>query len=355
MITTKQSPAGICLLLLTFLAACLPTQAPKEVLSLPNSYYGAVLRFPDGAILIDAGHLQYYALADGRFIEIPFQEDTRCRRTSYTLPTALPDGKIGFNMICDGRWPERPIGQDGARYLVAYDWGSQQFEQIVAEPLPIESGVFSWHPEMIRGVQEVGSLFRTLTWLTPTQADPITLTITDGQRSWSLAENLNEVTDTTRVGTVRYPAWSPDGRFIAFWAASNVVQYPSGTLNPAGIYNLYLLDPDALQLQTILRGVAEVGPVVWSPNSQWLAFTGVINAFRDNLWLVSVNGRVAERVARGSSLEFWSSFNGWNWLDEQAIIATRCLDEDCAQTEVAQHDVSWIVEMLGGETAVGSN
>src|SRR5690606_22387594 len=177
-------------------------------------------------------------------------------------------------------WPEQPVGQDDARFIMAYDWETRTFEQLVAEPLPFESSFFSWNPEMTRGVQTLGSLLATITWLTPKGMEPISVTIGTGEQSWSLDEHLSVMEDygrsinrTSEVGIARTPTWSPDGRFVALWASSNLIGR-SGMSRARATYTLYLLGPDTLQLQPILENVQNTAPLVWSPDSQWLAFTG---------------------------------------------------------------------------------
>jgi hypothetical protein len=351
---------GIGTLLITVIASCVPIQEsglPAQQLSVPAGFYGAVLRFPNGEIFIQTGRLSpakpdalhYYWLSEERFVEIAITDDLRCRLTEYTIPTALPDGRLGLSEICRSYWPDRPIGRDDARFIMAYDWETGAIEQIVEEPLSVESSSFSWNPEMTRGVQGIGSLLGTITWISPTDIEPMTVTIGMGEQSWSLDENLVVMEDyrrghdrTAEVGIARNPAWSPDGRFIAFWASTNVIG-SSGMSRARGTYSLYLLDPVTLQLQQILENVQNMTILVWSPDSQWLVFTGDIESSKDGLWLISADGNILEFIDRGSDVDFSRDFNGWNWFNNQEIIATRCLAPNCDQTEVVKYDVSAFV------------
>lgn len=351
---------GIGVLFIAFLAACVSIQEPglpAQQMSVPPDLYSDVLRFPDGKIWIAVGRdpsyesqmAHYYILQEERFIDIPLPDDPRCERTKYTSPMALPNGKIGFSMICGSYWPDRPIGQDDSRFIVAYDWETGVFEQIVEEPLFMEASYSSWNPEMTRGVLGIASLLGTVAWVTPTGMEPMTITIGTGEQSWSLAENLVVMEDyrhgndrTTGVGIARNPEWSPNGRSIAFWASTNLIGR-SGMSRARGIYSLYLLDPDTLQLQEILENAENVGLLVWSPNSQWLAFVGDTDTTKESLWLISADGNTLQFVDKGAGFDFYSTFYGWNWLNNQEIIATRCLDSNCDQSEVIKYDVSEIV------------
>lgn len=348
------------IVLIAVLAACVPIQEPglpAQQLSVPPGHYDDVLRFPDGSIFLAYGRepsyetqmARYYVLSEERFIDIHLPDDPRCRRTEFTAATVQPNGHLGFSMECGGYWPDRPLGPDGARLIVAYDWETGTIEQIVEEPLPTDTGRPSWNPEMTRGVMSYGGLLGTITWITPTGMEPMTITIGTGEQSWSLAENLVVMEDyrhgndrTTEVGIARNPAWSPDGRYIAFWASTNVIGR-SGMSRARGIYNLYLLDPETMKLHPILEGVQNMTLLSWSPDSQWLAFTGDIGSTKDSLWLISADGGIPQFVDKGGNIDSYPDFNGWNWLNNREIIATRCLDSNCDQAEVVKYDVNEIV------------
>lgn len=56
------------------------------------------------------------------------------------------------------------------------------------------------------------------------------------------------------------PAWSPDGRYIAFMS------------NRDGNWELYLVGADGLGLRRLTNGPEHDGVPAWSPDGQWLAF-----------------------------------------------------------------------------------
>lgn len=363
-ILKKLFKSAIWIWLLIVLSGC---YSPQEIgegvirhpISVPEGYYDSVLRFPNGDIFIQAGRLgryeadalHYFSLSEEKFVDILFVDDSRCRLTRYGFPTVLPDGRLGLIKSCHGFWQDRPPGLDSARFIVAYDWTTGEMEQIVDEPLPFESVNFTWNPNLTRGIQGIGSLLGTLQWITPNGTEPMTITVGSGAQSWALDENLAVMNDydfgidrTDEVGIARRPAWSPNGDFIAFWASTNLIGR-TGMARARGSYALYLLDPETLELQTILNNVRNDDDIVWSPDNKWLLFEGDIGSTRDGLWLLSINGGEAQLVAKGSNFDLYRGFNGYNWLNDREIIATICLDRECNKSEVALFDVSEIVGM----------
>jgi hypothetical protein len=352
--TIKQPLAILIgLLYLLILPACTPPEpaVPAQNLPVPLGHYGDVLHFPNGELFIQSGlldttkqnNLRYYQLSTDQFVELTIPDDPRCRLTEFTIPTALPDGRLGLSELCYDYWSDRPIGQTDARFLIAYDWETEEVEQIVEEPLLSLSSTFSWNPTMTRGVQGSSSLPATISWLTPTGTEPMTITIGTGEQAWSLARDLPTILNG--VGTARQPTWSPDGRSIAFWASTNVIHRP-GYTNARVLYSLYLLDTDTLQLQTILDDAKNTTPIAWSPDSQWLAFVADIGSTRGTLWLRSADGATRQFIDAGLNFGPGRAFNGLDWLNEQAIIATKCLDENCHRADVIQYNVSAIVTPL---------
>ena len=100
-----------------------------------------------------------------------------------------------------------------------------------------------------------------------------------------------------------YPAFSPDGRRIAF------VSERSGT------QEIWICDSDGsktLQL-TSLGGAAIYGPN-WSPDSQNIALTVVQKGMKEDIYVVSVNGGVLRRMTTNPAEDkwpYWSHDGKW--------------------------------------------
>jgi WD40 repeat protein len=87
-------------------------------------------------------------------------------------------------------------------------------------------------------------------------------------------------------------AWSPDGIQIAF-AATDIRAHEDS--------NLYVVQADGHGLRRLTHGLLGVGSMTWSPDSQWIAFTG------DVLWTpaafaIRVTGTGLHRILAGFSV-----------------------------------------------------
>lgn len=87
--------------------------------------------------------------------------------------------------------------------------------------------------------------------------------------------NVKEITDGRYED--QYPAWSPDGKQIAF---SRVLD---------GGFDLFVINPDGGGLRRLTSGDAYSQWPMWSPDSRELAF-GRENGGRPGIWLMSRDG-----------------------------------------------------------------
>ena len=334
------------LLVSLVVVACGPMRKadiPMISIALPPgaTAFNAVLWLPTGHIVLEGRSENWYrAPASAEWQRLPRATGGLCPRPSHNIQlTALPDGRLG--LLCG-----RDTGLRLDYSLLAYDWSTATFAQLVPGDLP-GPGAFSWKPDMSKGVfADVGS-FSTLYWLVPHGVSPVPITLTDGGKTWALPDSLDaqEAYDQQRnptglephpVGLVRDPRWAPDGKHIAFWATLETIGQPYNF--PIVPWDIYLMDPDTLEVERVVADIADPGALAWSPNSAWLGFVAKNgNNHPAGLWIVSVGTRTPILIDQGD-------FSDVSWSPTgTSILAVHCTSDTCATTELRQYDVTTLV------------
>lgn len=258
---------------------------PIPILIPHGKYEGIVTWFPDETlrIYLNSGesYIEYVEAGSDMIEKIAFDSPESCQYSKYYVGAPLPDGRLGIVHRCTNRWPDNPQPYRDARYMAAYDWETQTLEPLIDTPLSdrLSTGFFSWNPDMSKGVQAINGDRGTIWWITPNGPEAMNIIIGEGERSWSLAENLDILYDDGDVylnqydvGNAREPVWSPDGKTIAFLASPSAIG-KGGVNRSASPYELYLMDPVQQEPIAVLEGLIEPHGLRWSPDSQWLAFS----------------------------------------------------------------------------------
>ncbi|MGK2958447.1 MAG: TolB family protein [Acidimicrobiales bacterium] len=124
----------------------------------------------------------------------------------------------------------------------------------------------------------------------------------EGKNKWRLDEELHS--DDCTGGRADSPAWSPNGKRIAFFASSPSGKEGFSRLNKP--WDLYLMDPETLELEKIVKGVSSAHSPTWSPNNQWIAYIeegmGIL--------LVSAKGGKPKYISKMPAQELAWSPNG---------------------------------------------
>jgi TolB protein len=81
----------------------------------------------------------------------------------------------------------------------------------------------------------------------------------------------------------RYPAWSPDGRYLAFAS------------NRTGVWGIYVMRADGSQVHLLTDGHAPAITPAWSPDGQHIVFAGRRGG-KDDLYVMNADGSNVRRL-----------------------------------------------------------
>jgi len=258
---------------------------------------------------------------------------------NYTHPSLLPDGRLGLINSCISRGDPPGLKR---QHMVAYDFQTKNTQLIVNEPLPSYlSNAFTWNPDMTLGLaQTYGGLSGTLYWITPEHVAPVDFVISDGKRSFLPADVLSSSSDYENQGIVFSPAWSPDGKTIAFFVTLDAIGR-RGFSRADGEYKIFFMDPVERKPYPIVDKIYDGYELAWSPDSEWIAFIGKHGILGNyGIWLYSIeSGKIYPVVSGDFSRIAWSP-NG------NKIAATICEPDHpnlpCNRYEIWEYDVSSI-------------
>jgi Tol biopolymer transport system component len=173
----------------------------------------------------------------------------------YNMQPALsPDGaRIAFSSRRDGKFSIYIVGVDGGGLRRLTDGPDDD-----SEP--------TWSPDgsriaFVRGFDATGSGVVVLTCMSP--GDILTVGVDDGE-----VERPAEVNLTRGLGGTD-PAWSPDGKRIAFAS------------DRAGSYDIYTMSSESGgDVRRLTEDESAEADPAWSPDGSWIAYTGHLSEDR---------------------------------------------------------------------------
>jgi len=319
------------LLILTTFVSCSPASNPMDkqfiikpqLLSFPaGSYYSIV--YIDGrlvAFAIDpnkpiSDEISFAYEGDSALHPFNLEKDAACVRYTryYVRGGTLPDGRLGLVKECGGE------SLMDTNSIFAYDWKTGTLEQLVKGALPKgwSPKNYTWNPQMTRGVQEmVGSYQGTIYWLSPDEISPMDIELKDQGLKWNLKDYYE---GKDRIGSARFPAWSPDGITIAFFASIyGIREEPVPKMNVK--YELYLMSASELKPTQVVQSIANAFQLRWSPDDQRLLFSGCMGfQLQCALWLYSLDSKSLTLVAKGD-------FRDFTWVTNTKVVAIKNIGE----------------------------
>jgi WD40 repeat protein len=324
---------------------------PNRVSDVENIYW-----LPDGRWIAQTQneHLWVHDPHTEEWQEISLPSDSHCLRTYYVLYGVLPDGRAKIGKVCTGSWTDEYGVCHSKDFDMALNVDTEELEELINFEHRAAAGT-TWRPDMKRGVFMTGYGFSTLYWTDGDTIEPLPITLTDNGRSWYLPDsvtayeeyltnpNYDSLRTPSPVGEVNGVKWSPTGDRIAFWATLETIGRNYGPLEQKR-WNLYVMDVDTMQVETVLEDIIDGGGGGWSPDGRWFA-AGTRRGKHNpaGLWMLSL--KTGEVVALDSGI-----FGEPSWSpDGGSLLVTRCTDDTCGKSEVRLYDVGSVLDRLEAE------
>jgi hypothetical protein len=233
----------------------------------PASTRLVVATSPDQTV---AFRLATVSIEDGDLSEIAPPVVTTCARIGIANPTALSETELLATQAC-----VHPIGSGtpDSTAILALDLATGTYTaRASVGDIRGSPGAIAASPDGSRLRVAMGSLCGVIVEATPDGPIPLDVVVGDGDRTFSLADTTPGP-DCRQRGWADWPAWSPDGSEIAFFAAPSAIGLdgPDRGSAPAG---LYVMTPDATSASEILPDVVVPRGLAWSPDGRFLAFGG---------------------------------------------------------------------------------
>ena len=225
--------------------------------------------------------LWQFDLDSDRLLKLNLGSSGRCSKTDFFALTRLSKHEIAFLRDCALR--ARALRH---RTIEAFDLRSMTARRLVERPVDVSAGQMTWNEDLERGFygEFPHSPCVELFELTPDVAKRADITISDGAESWNTNEGgPNREFMCTGLGSASLPAWSHDGRTLAFFATP-LPPEGSGIGRLDAEWSLYFAAADDLRPSPVIENVREPLSLAWSADDDLLAFSGEVDG-RLGTWL----------------------------------------------------------------------
>jgi hypothetical protein len=220
--------------------------------------------------------LAVLSLPDRAVEEVPDPPGMGCFRVAVG-PPVYRDGSVYFVRRCIFEFSlVKPDSFD----LYRFDLADESYTKIgTIGDFGGGSGIVALSPNGTRAIIGLGSLCGVLVEAGPTGGRPMRVEVVDGDDRFSLDDIHDRGGECGHRGWARFPAWSPDGTTLAFFAAPTA----AGTVGPergSAPANLYDMPVDGTSARIVLDGLRQPRALSYSPDGAILAFSAEVDGSR---------------------------------------------------------------------------
>ena len=269
----------------------------------PPRFLDSIVWLPDGRLafgsLIDSSREIWSVFPDGHAAgPLDVDPGMRCTRTELFPDGVLADGRLAYQIRCFPG-PRGPFTYRTG--LMALDTAGHSTTLMPLTDLPFIPRQAAWAPDLSQGLLGGGSVIcEGIVRVDGSGMHPWNLSLGSGDGRFNLADFLAATDDCGTTGNVDTPAWSPDGKTVAFFGATAAVGH-SGQSRLDDPWALYTVDGNLAAPRIVLDGLVDPGDASWSPDGRWLALKASVGGAK-GLWLLEFPTR---RLLRISDHDGW--------------------------------------------------
>lgn len=276
--------------------------------------------------------LNYAKQGSFDFDILRFENDPNCLySTQYTLVSIYNNEYIQVRKQCFTE-------PHSTNTVIVYSWDSKSIERTIEE-LPLGTGKIYWNPNTTHGLAVFADAFakETLYLIKQDGYSALNIDISDEGKSWNFNDFFPDFPDIeATTGNIGRADWSPDGKFVVFFASPDSVG-KVGFDRMYAQYKMYIMEFDNPNPTPLLDEILFPANIKWSPDAKYIAFVGQYQDSSEAIWLYSFDDSSIIMIDEGDFRDIlWSP-------DSNSLIAIKCNGLfECMDTDIVKYDISGI-------------